>query len=338
VSNILIYGATGYMGKLCAKEMLKQGIRPILAGRSDTVQAIAQELNCQSAVFDLTDRGDIERKLIGVTLVVNLAGSFKQTQKPLIEACLAAHCHYIDIAGEVDEMRSVFAFNEEARQAGIMLMPGAGFGVVPTDIAAHMAKALLPDASSLTILYATDGSVSRGTLKTVLGNINHPGVRRVDRELVTAHPAESRADFVVSGKKFTGVYNPWRADLFTAGLSTGIDNIQTYSVFPNLIVQMMQGKWLWLRDLIVNQLLRFLPEGPSERQLLQGSTYVMAITTNGTVEKLVSLKGPEAYLFTALCVREISVKVLNGHFLAGFQTPAYFGKALLDGIDHLEWN
>jgi short subunit dehydrogenase-like uncharacterized protein len=172
----------------------------------------------------------------------------------------------------------------------------------------------------------------------VLENINHPGVRRVNRELVTAHPAESSADFVVAGKKFTGVYNPWRADLFAAGLSTGIDNIQTYSVFPGLIVQMMQGKLLWLRDLLVNRLLRFLPEGPSEQQLQQGSTYVMAIAANATEKRSVSLKGPEAYLFTALCVREISAKVLSGNFAAGFQTPSYFGKALLDGIDRIEWD
>jgi short subunit dehydrogenase-like uncharacterized protein len=142
MSNVLIYGAIGYMGKLCTKEMLKQGIHPILAGRSDTVRAIAQELNCQSAVFDLADRVEIER---------NLAGPFKRTQKPLVEACLATRCHYIDIAGEVDEMQSVFAFDEAAKRSGIMLMPGAGFGVVPTDIAAYMAKERLPDASSLTI-------------------------------------------------------------------------------------------------------------------------------------------------------------------------------------------
>lgn len=64
----------------------------------------------------------------------------------------------------------------------------------------------------------------------------------------------------------------------------------------------------------------------------------MAIAANQAEERSVSLKGPEAYLFTALCVRAISVKVLNGHFAAGFQTPAYFGKTLLDGIDYLEWN
>ncbi|WP_017327312.1 trans-acting enoyl reductase family protein [Synechococcus sp. PCC 7336] len=338
MADVLIYGATGYMGKLCAREMVKQGLRPILAGRRDTVRAVAQELGCPASVFNLEDESEIERQLSGVTLAVNLAGPFQRTQKPLIAACLAARCHYIDIAGEVDEMRSAFTFGPEAKRAGIMLMPGAGFGVVPTDIAAYMAKELLPKASKLTILYATEGGASRGTLKTVLKNINQPGVRKVNGEWVIAHPAESSMDFEVAGKTFTGVYNPWRADLFTAGLSTGIDNIQTYTVFPGFIVQMMRGRLLWLRNLILNQLLGFLPEGPSERQLQQGSTYVMAIAANETESRSVSLRGPEAYLFTAFCLREIATKILNGNFAAGFQTPSYFGRALLDSLGTIQWD
>lgn len=338
MGKVLIYGATGYMGKLAARELLKQDIRPILAGRSNTVRAVAQELGCEHAIFGLDNRGQIEQALQGVSLVINLAGPFKQTQPPLVEACLSTGCHYLDIAGEVDEMASVFAFDEAAKRVGSMLMPGAGFGVVPTDIVACLAQRLLPDASELKICYATEGGVSRGTLKTVLENINRPGVRRVNQQLVTAYPAESRREFKVAGKTFTGVYNPWRADLFTAGISTGIENIQTYTVFPGLIVQMMHGRLLGLRNLIVNRLLRFLPEGPSAKQLQQGSTYVIAIAANQTEARSVSLKGPEAYLFTALCLREIAVTILQGNVAAGFQTPAYFGKALLDGMDGITWD
>ncbi|WP_299492095.1 saccharopine dehydrogenase NADP-binding domain-containing protein [Acaryochloris sp. IP29b_bin.137] len=334
MSNVLIYGATGYMGKLCARQLQDQDIHPILAGRSNSVQAIAQTINCPARVFRLDHPSEIERHLSDIHLVINLAGPFQQTQKSLIKGCLAAQCHYLDIAGEVNEMLSVYAFDQEAKQSGIMLMPGAGFGIVPTDIAASMAKALLPDASSLTIAYATEGGVSRGTLKTVLQTIDQPGVRRVNDEFEIASPAESNHEFMVAGKMFTGVYNPWRADLFTAGLSTGIQNIQTYSVFPDFIVQMMQGKFLWLRNL----LLQFLPEGPSEKQLQRGSTYVMAQVKNATEQKSVSLKGPEAYLFSALCLTAITTRVLNGNTRSGFQTPAYFGKTLLDSIDTIEWS
>jgi short subunit dehydrogenase-like uncharacterized protein len=338
MGNILIYGATGYMGKLCAKEMLEGGLRPILAGRSDRVREMAQRLGCRAATFDLKAQEEIQRNLKGVTLVANLAGPFEQTQKPLVLACLATGCHYIDIAGEVNEMRSAFAFSDEAQRMGIMLMPGAGFGVVPTDIAARMAKDLLPDASHLTIFFATKGGVSRGTLLTVLKNIDRPGVRRVKGELISAHPAESRSKFTVASQTFIGVYNPWRADLFTAGISTEIADIGTYSVFPGIVTQMMKGRLLWLRNLLLNRVLSFLPEGPSEQQLQQGKTYVMAAVTNGTVKKSVSFVGPEAYLFTALCLREIATNILRGSYAAGFQTPSYFGKALLDRIGMIEWD
>lgn len=337
-NTILIYGATGYMGKLFAKELSTQGVQPILAARSTKVQALAQQLNCPSVIFSLDNVDEIVSKLAGITLVVNLAGPFAKTQAPLIQACLKTGCHYIDIAGEVDEMVSAFAFDDAAKQAGIMLMPGAGFGVVPTDLVAYCAKQQLPDASTLKILYATEGEVSRGTLKTVLKTINQPGVRRSEGRLITAYPAESTMTFEVAGKAFTAVYNPWRADLFTAGLSTGIENIQTYSVFPGFVVKMMKGKLLWLRNLLVNRLLRFLPEGPTEKQLEQGSSYVMAIASNPSTEVRVALKGPEAYLFTALCLREVSRCILDGQVKAGFQPPSYFGTALLEGLDGIQWD
>ncbi len=337
MATVLVYGANGYMGKLCAQELVEQGVRPILAGRSDTVHAVAQAFDCPAAEFDLEDEQAIVQRLDDVALVINLAGPFRKTQAPLIKACLQTNTHYMDIAGEVDEMRSAYAFDAAAREADIMLLPGAGFGVVPTDIAANVAQAQLPDASSLTILYATEGGASRGTLKTVLGDIQQPGVQRVNGEMVSARAAESSRDFTVAGKRFTAVFNPWRADLFTAGISTGIPNIQTYTVFPGFVVQMMRGRLGWLRNLILNQLIRLLPEGPSAKQLREGSTYVRVIAATADEEKSVALRGPEAYWFTAQCLVEISAEILNGNVAAGFQTPAYFGKELLDRIAGVTW-
>jgi len=336
MANTLIYGANGYVGKLCTREMIRQEITPILAGRSDSVKTLAQSLGCEALVFSLDD--NLTELLNGVSVVVNLAGPFDRTQDPLIRACVAAGCHYLDIAGEVAEMQSAYVFDQPARDAGVMLMPGAGFGVVPTDIAAKVATDLLPHATQLKIMYATEGGVSRGTLSTVLKDICQPGYKRVDAQLVKAYPAESKLTFDVAGKKFTGIYNPWRADLFTAGLSTNIANIETYSVFPSVVVQMMQGRLLWLRDLLLKRFLKYLPEGPSERQLQKGATYIKATASTDSEERSVSLKGPEAYLFTARCVAEITASVLRGDVTAGFQTPSYYGKALLDRVAHIGWD
>jgi short subunit dehydrogenase-like uncharacterized protein len=298
---------------------------------------LAAALGLRSAVFDLSEPAVIGQHLQNVALVVNLAGPFSRTQSPLIEACLATKTHYIDIAGEVDEMRSAWSYDAAARDHGIMIMPGAGFGVVPTDIVANAAMRLLPGATSLKIAYVTRGGVSRGTLHTVLKDINSIGVQRVDGALVPAVPAHSAMNFAVAGKRFRAFYNPWRADLFTAGLSTGVRDIATYSQFPKPIVAMMHGRLLWLRDLVLDRVLRHLPEGPSERQLKRGRTYVQAVASDGKAQATASLVGPEAYLFTARCVTEIVREVRDGKWLAGFQTPAYYGPALLDRIAGVDW-
>ncbi len=139
--------------------------------------------------------------------MLNLAGHFLMTQKRLIEACLVSGTHYVDLAGEVEDTSSAFAFGEPARRAKIMIMPGAGFNVAPSDIAAGIAKKRLPDANHLVIALAADGGVSRGTLKGMLAHIEHPGHRRVGGALVAARPAETELGFRVAGRKFRAVYD-----------------------------------------------------------------------------------------------------------------------------------
>lgn len=338
MSEILIYGAAGYTGRLCAEEFVKAGLRPILGGRDEAVRTLAERLDLKAAVFDLNDPREIERQLKGVRLLLNLSGHFLTTQKLLIEACLVSGTHYVDLAGEVEDTSSAFAFDERARRANIMIMPGAGFNVAPSDIAAGIAKKKLPDASHLVIALATEGGVSRGTLKGMLAHIEKAGHRRVGGALVAARPAETELDFEVAGRKFRAVYDPWLGDLFTAGVSTGIPNISTYSAFPWLAVAMMKGRLLWLRDLILNHLLPLLPEGSSARQLRDGRTYVLAIASNGKTRERVALMGPEAYRFTVLCLREITRAVLAGRWSPGFQTPALYGRELLEGVEGVTWD
>ncbi len=338
MSDILIYGAAGYTGRLCADEFVKSGLRPVLGGRQEMVRTLAARLDLEAAVFDLNDSREIERQLKGVRLLLNLSGQFLTTQKPLIEACLDSGTHYIDIAGEVADTSNAFAFDEQARRANIMIMPGAGFNVAPSDIVAGLAKKRLPDANELVIALATDGGVSRGTLRGMLSHIEHPGHRRVGGTLVAAQPAETELDFQVAGRKFRAVYDPWLGDLFTAGVSTGIANIATYSVLPGLAVAMMKGRLLWLRDLILNHLLPVFPEGSSARQLRDGRTYVLAIASNGQTRQRVALMGPEAYRFTVLCLREIARAVMAGKWSPGFQTPALYGPELLDGMEGVRWD
>lgn len=324
-TKILIYGAAGYMGRLFTK-YAKTAQLPIVLGSREVFET-SEVLR----IFSLDDINEIAKQLADIKLVVNLAGPFLYTQQPLIEACLATQTHYIDIAGEYLEFSSVAGrFHKRASEAGIMLMPGAGFGVVPTDIAAKMVVQQLPDASHLAIAYITEGGASRGTLKTVLKDINRAGIQIVEGQAVKAMPAQSAFSFEASGKKHRVVYNPWRGDLFTAQLSTGVLNISTYAGFPRFVEGMMKGKLLWLRDLILKRLIRFLPLGPSKKELQKGKTIVYTEATNPQGQKArVMFEGPEAYLFTAQMLVSITQKIGAGDWQAGFQTPSIYGEDLL---------
>lgn len=334
-NRILIYGANGYTGKLFAKSLIEDDINPILAARSEKVLPIGKALNCTTRIFTTHNVGEA---LKDVAVLVNLAGPFKKTQNGLIEACIKSKTHYLDIAGEVPEMINAFAYNDAAVAAGITVIPAAGFGVAPTDIAAKLAANKMEHPKQLKIAYATVGGASRGTLKTVLKDIHKPGVIVKNGQHETALPTQSEYPFTVANKSFSAVYNPWRADLFTAQISTGIRHIETYSTFPGFVVKMMKGKRLWLRNLLLNRIINWMPEGPSARQLKKGKTYISATVINDAgEEKTVALVGPEAYVFTTATLKKITEKLnLETEILRGVITPAQLGLDWISTIDGVE--
>src|SRR5687768_8923152 len=146
--SVVLYGATGYTGRLIARLASTYDIRPILAGRNpDAVAALARELGFEHRVFSLDDDAALERALRGASAVLHCAGPFSLTSEPMANACLRTGVHYIDITGEIDVFEQLHARDAAARAAGMMLLPGAGFDVVPSDcLAAHL-KRRLPSAT-----------------------------------------------------------------------------------------------------------------------------------------------------------------------------------------------
>ncbi|MCG2462729.1 saccharopine dehydrogenase NADP-binding domain-containing protein [Flavobacteriaceae bacterium F89] len=329
--RILIYGATGYTGKLFTDYLLANNYKPILAARSNKVISLGKELNCETRIFD-TDK--VQDNLLDIDILVNLAGPFHKTQNGLIEACLKSKTHYLDIAGEYPEMVNAFQYDDDAKNKNILIIPAAGFGVVPTDIAAKMATDKIINPTHLTIAYATEGGASRGTLHTVLKDINMAGVIIRNGENEFAKPAMKTFKFQLDHKKFSATYNPWRADLFTAQKSTGVQNIETYTVFPGFIVKMMKGKLLWLRNLMLKRIINWMPEGPSAKQLKNGKTYILTIAKNEMGdESRVEIIGPEAYVFTMNCLLNLIEKIKTNTELRGVLTPSSFGVEIINKIE-----
>lgn len=251
VTDWLIYGATGYTGRLVSRLAVARGERPVLAGRSaPAVAALAADLGLDYRVADLSDATALRAALDGVSTVAHCAGPFEVTATPMVRACLAAGVHYLDVTGELPVFEAVLGRHDEAVAAGVVLLPGAGFDVVPTDCLAALLAARLPGAVSLELAFRARGGASRGTAKTGLSVTARGGRRRVGGVLrPTPFGVPSREVPFASGPRTVGAF-PW-GDLVTAYHSTGIPDITTYTVLPRL------GPARRLSAAVVQRLLRY---------------------------------------------------------------------------------
>ncbi|NIF89731.1 saccharopine dehydrogenase NADP-binding domain-containing protein [Burkholderia sp. Cy-637] len=224
----MLYGANGYTGEMIAREAARRGLRPVLAGRNrDKVESLARELGLEARVFDLDRPGEVARQVDGQTLVMHCAGPFSATAAPMMEACLGAGAHYLDISGEIAVFEHARSLDERARQAGITICPGVGFDVIPTDCVAAALKAALPDATHLALGFDSSSSFSPGTAKTLVEGMPQGGKVRRDGRIVTVPLAHGvrRIDFGNGEKNAMTI--PW-GDVSTAYATTGIPNIEVF--------------------------------------------------------------------------------------------------------------
>jgi len=227
-ASFVLYGANGYTGELIAREAVRRGLRPALAGRDrEAVARIAAELGCESFVTGLDDATPLVRALGGRRAVLNCAGPFSATAAPMMRACLAVGAHYLDITGEADVLEAAHALDRAARAANVLLCPGVGFDVVPTDCLAAEIKAQLPAATYLALGFESRSALSRGTAQTVVEGMAQGGrIRSSGRLVRVAHGfRERRIDFGDGPK--TAVTVPL-GEVSSAYHTTGIANIEVY--------------------------------------------------------------------------------------------------------------
>lgn len=325
----MIYGANGYTGNLIAREAAKQGLRPVLAGRAPEVAALARELGLEHRIFALgADAAETARQLQGVAVVLHCAGPFSATSKAMLDACLVARAHYLDITGEIEVFESVFARAEELKRGGIAALPGAGFDVVPTDCLAAMLKRKLPDAIRLTMAFRSDGKISPGTAKSMVEGVALGGRVRQGGKLVTI-PIAARSreiDLRGDGKLSHAIIAPW-GDVATAYHSTGIPDIEFYIAAPPGSERMMRFAARLMRSSLLRSLTKRLIasalSGPdsSERASLRSWIWGEVVNAAGKSATM-RMELPEGYQFTVhsalACVR----RVVAGELSPGAWTPS----------------
>ena len=234
MADWMIYGAYGYTGELIARQAAKTGQRPILAGRdAGRLAILAHELgDLPYRAFSLSG-ANATPKLQDVSLVLNCAGPFSATAATMMQACLAAGAHYLDITGEIEVFEHAQSLAPQARAAGIVLCPGVGFDVIPTDCVARALAEALPDATHLALGFQTKGALSAGTSKTSIEGLAKGGRVRRDGKIVRVPVGlqTRRIVFAEGQPAATAIAFPW-GDVSTAFHTTGIPNIEVYVAVP----------------------------------------------------------------------------------------------------------
>lgn len=325
---LLLYGATGYTGRIIAARLLERGLRPVLAGRNrEKLAALAQSLRLSHRVVALDDRAGLDRALRDVNVVVHAAGPFSQTAEPMFAACLRARAHYLDVSAEVLVIEGLAQRHAEARAARIMAMPAVGFDVVPSDcLAAHVARRL-PNADDLVIALTGLGLMTRASLKTLIEAWGGGVVRR-DGALTSIPLGSLQRTFDYGGGPQASLSVNW-GDLATAFYTTGIPNIETYcSSNPMLQSVVTASRYFgWAIGLRpwqhwLGMAAEMIPEGPTQEQRAAVEMHIVAEAVRGSRRVVARLHTPEAYTFTGVTAAAIAQRALLGDIELGFQTPA----------------
>ncbi|HKP62227.1 MAG TPA: saccharopine dehydrogenase NADP-binding domain-containing protein [Polyangiales bacterium] len=326
----LIYGANGYTGELIAREAKARGQTPILSGRNAAaVRALADELGLPQRAFDLDDAAAVDAGLADVGAVLNCAGPFVRTARPMVDACVRRRVHYLDVTGEVDVFEALAARDNEARAAGVSLLPGVGFDVVPTDcLAAHL-KRRMPEAQQLSLGFQALMGLSRGTATTTIEGIGKPNLVRRGGVL-TPEPFGKRTRVIDFGRgPATAVSIPW-GDVSTAYHSTGIPNIEVFVSIPAALrfaMGLNDAFSPFLRSHRVQAGLKALVRagkpGPDAAARARGRSYLWGEACDAAGSCVSTrLQTPEGYTLTVQTALAAVNKLLGGPAQPGFLTPS----------------
>jgi len=346
VDSFLLYGSYGYTGGLIAALAVQNGLRPLLAGRDERrLHAQGAALGLDYRAFPLEDTRALRAAVEETPAVLHCAGPFVHTFRQMAQACLAARRHYVDISGEIPGFEALARLDQEARQAGVMLLPGAGFDVVPTDcLAAHLKKRL-PTATHLRLfIRSVGGGVSQGTARSAIENMQRGGMIRRNGDLVNVPPAWHVRQVDFEQKPIKVVSIGW-GDVSTAFYSTGIPNIETYMALPasalfGLRLLRKIGPLVYTRPvkMLLKQALQLTKTGPGEEERQRGFNLIVGEAVNADGQTASSrLRTPEGYSFTALATVEILRRILRSDFKPGFQTPSTsYGSDFILGFSGVE--
>ncbi|MQY20842.1 saccharopine dehydrogenase family protein [Nocardia macrotermitis] len=347
--KIVLFGATGYTGRLTAEVLIARGAAPVLAGRNATALAkLAADLGgAPTAVADVTDPASVRALLDRGDVLVTTVGPFLRHGRPALDAAVAAGAHYFDSTGEGPFIREVFERDAQARAAGSALLTAFGFDYVPGNLAAALALRAAPDATRLDIGYFMDHpGTSGGTRASMAGMLFEPGFALRDGRVVTELSGAHLRTFDVAGTQRTGVSVPGSEHFTLTRSHPQLRRVDVFLGMPTLVAHGLRaGSQLAaiaarstpLKHTLDGALARIIKGsngGPTagSRDRNQGWAVAEARDDAGNLSASITLDGGDPYSFTAAMLAWGADTALGG----GLLDIGALGPVEAFGIDALQ--
>lgn len=306
--DVLLFGATGYTGRLTAGALHRRNVSFAIAGRNRAkLEALAERTgDPEIRIATAGDTDGLVQALRDVRVLLTCVGPFVDVGGTAVEAALRARVHYVDSTGEGKFIGQLIARDSEAREAGIAMAPAMGFDEVPGDVAASLAAEGF-EHPDLHVTYALPRTASLGTIRSALGILVSDGPWIVD-DKTTAIRAGKRRRWA----PMPAPLGPRPAASFPLALGHLLPlhvqprNMELYVTTGTVEGTAMRWGIPALRKLlespardVIDRMVQRAPEGPTESQRERGRWTILAEARDGREWRNVTLQGNDVYGLTA---------------------------------------
>jgi short subunit dehydrogenase-like uncharacterized protein len=329
---LLVYGAYGKTGAAIAKIAAGLGHEVVLSGSNrDRLQRLAAEIAMPAVAVRLDDQAALREVIRPAACVINVAGPFGTTFRPMVEACSAVGVPYVDLNGELDVFREMEDFAAH-RQLNIPVLPGAGFGVVAGEGAAMLAAGMIEQPRRVWVGLMPDlGTRSPGAVASTLRALAQRGVVVENGGFAQERVARRSFSAVIGGQRKTFMSMPL-GELWAVRRSTGVSSVIAGAVgtTPERILMQSGVLGVAARSEKLRQFLaaRMSRSNAQEGHVFESYVWARAEDSAGKTAEVVLRMG-EGYQWSAEAAVRIAEHVATDR-RPGLWTPGqYLGKAFV---------